>query len=69
MPRYYYGAVPSLAWILGHYFYGGTHFAWLAAEYYPYRLPNPKSSNPHLIYQDLYQPWRDCDDFDKTING
>ncbi len=63
----YYACVPALAWILGHYFFGGQHFTWIAEEYYPYRLPNPKSSNPHLIYQDLYQPWKDSDKFDKFI--
>jgi hypothetical protein len=63
----YYSCVPSLAWILGHYFYNGTHYTWIAEEYFPYRLPNPKSSNPHLIYQDLYQPWKDSDDFDKFV--
>jgi hypothetical protein len=67
MTDYYYGTSASLGWILSHYFYGGLHFTWLAVEYYPYRLPNPKSSNPHLIYQDLYQPWRDRDDFDKIV--
>jgi hypothetical protein len=65
---YYYGCVTSLAWILGHYFYGRKHFVWLAAEYYPYRLLNPKSSNPHLIYQDIYQPWKDSDVYDKFIS-
>jgi hypothetical protein len=63
----YYGTVASLAWILGHYFYKAEHYVWLAQEYYPYRLPNPKSSNPYLIYQDFYQPWKDKDDFDKFI--
>lgn len=67
MANNYYGTVASLAWILGHYFYKGEHYVWLAEEYYPYRLPNPKSSNPHLIYQDLYQPWKDKDDHDKFI--
>jgi hypothetical protein len=67
MSSNYYGTSAALGWILAHYFYGRRHFSWLAVEYYPYRLPNPKSSNPHLIYQDLYQPWRDRDDFDKTI--
>ncbi|MFL6214213.1 MAG: hypothetical protein ACJ74J_10030 [Blastocatellia bacterium] len=67
MANNYYGTIPSLAWILGHYFYGGKHHMWLSAEYYPYRLPNSKSSNPHLIYQDIYQPWKDRDDFDKYI--
>jgi hypothetical protein len=63
----YYGTVPALAWILNHYFYRQEHYTWLAEEYYPYRLPNPKSSNPHIIYQNLYQPWKDKDDFDKDI--
>jgi hypothetical protein len=67
MANNYYGTVASLAWILGHYFYNGEHYVWLAEEYYPYRLPNPKSSNPHLIYQDLYQPWKDKDDYDKFV--
>lgn len=67
MANNYYGTLASLAWILGHYFYNGEHYVWLAEEYYPYRLPNPKSSNPHLIYQDLYQPWKDKDDYDKFI--
>ncbi|MDQ6704983.1 MAG: hypothetical protein M3Z85_03340 [Acidobacteriota bacterium] len=58
----------ALAWMLGHYFHGAEHRAWVSREYYPYRLPNPKSSNPHLIYQDLYQPWRDRDDFDKYMS-
>lgn len=64
---YYYGCVPTLAWILGHYFYNKQHFVWLASEYFPYRLTNPKSSNPHLIYQDIYQPWKDSDQYDKCI--
>ena len=67
MAKNYYGTVASLAWIFGHYFYNQEHYVWLAEEYYPYRLPNPKSSNPHLIYQDLYQPWKDKDDYDKFI--
>lgn len=67
MVKHYYSCVPALAWILAHYFYNDEHFVWIAAEYYPYRLPNPKSSNPHLIYQDLYQSWKDRDEFDKTI--
>lgn len=53
---------------MGHYFYGCKHYIFLAGEYFPYRLKNPKSSNPHLTYQDIYQPWRDRDDYDKVIN-
>jgi len=68
MTNHYYGTTTALAWMLGHYFCGAEHRAWVAQEYYPYRLPNPKSSNPHLIYQDLYQPWRDRDDYDKYMS-
>lgn len=67
MSNYYYGTTTALAWMLGHYFYGAEHRTWVAREYFPYRLPNPKSSNPHLIYQDLYQPWKDRDNYDKYI--
>lgn len=67
MAHYYYSCVPALAWILGRYFYNGNHFVWLSEQYFPYRLPNPKSSNPHLIYQDLYQPWKDKDVHDKFV--
>jgi hypothetical protein len=66
MPRYYYGTPPVLAWILNHYFYGGVHHVWLAAEWYPL-LTNPKSSNPHLIYADLYHAWLARDDTDKFV--
>jgi len=64
----YYGTITALSWILGHYFYNKKHYAYIASEYYPYRLPNPKSSNPHLIYQDTYQPWKDRDEFDVYIS-
>lgn len=67
MARYYYGTVPALAWIINHYFYGGVHHVWLAAEWYPL-LTNPKSSNPHLIYADLYHAWLARDNTDKFVD-
>ncbi len=67
MARYYYSSQPFLAWCFNHYFYGGVHFAWVGAPFYPYRLPNPTSSNPFRIYQDLYEPWKDRDRFSRTI--
>jgi hypothetical protein len=67
MPNYYYGTKATLAWILGHYFFNAEHYTWLASEFFPYRLPNPKSSNPYQIYADLFQPWKDRDDYDKYI--
>jgi hypothetical protein len=69
MADYFYGTVASLAWVFGHYFYKREHYVWLAEEYFTYGLPNPKSSDPHLIYQDIYQPWKDRDDYDKFIGG
>jgi hypothetical protein len=66
MPRYYYGAVPALAWILNHYFYGGVHYGWLAAEFHPLRT-NPSSSNPYVIYGQLYAAWSWPDERDKFV--
>ncbi len=67
MSRYYYSTQPFLAWCYNHYFFNGVHFAWLGAPFYPYRLPNPTSSNPLRIYQDLYEPWKDRDRFSFKI--
>ena len=67
MTTYAYSTQPFLAWCLNHYFYAQTHYVWAAQPFYPYRLSNPKSSNPYLIYRDLYEPWRDRDPFDKFI--
>jgi hypothetical protein len=66
MPRYYYGTVPALAWILNHYFYGGVHYNWLAAEFYPLET-NPKSSSPYMVYGDLYWAWSRDDRYDKHL--
>jgi hypothetical protein len=66
MPRYYYGTVPALAWILNHYFYGGVHYSWLAAEFHPLRT-NPNSSNPYVIYGQLYAAWSWPDERDKFV--
>jgi hypothetical protein len=63
----YYSATSYLAWCINHYCYGGMHYTWAAAEFYPYRLPNPKSSNPLLSYQDLYHPWKDRDPYDRFL--
>lgn len=63
-----YGTVAALAWLISHYFFDGTHFVYLATEFYPYKLRNPRSSSPFMIYQDLYEPWRDQDDNSKVIN-
>lgn len=60
MPRYYYGTVPALAWIINHYFYARMHYAWLAAAFHPHR-ENPGSSNPYKIYGQLYEPWAERD--------
>jgi hypothetical protein len=68
MGKNYYATIASLAWAIGHYFYEHKHFSFLAGEFLPYRLRNPKSSNPYEIYEDLYKPWKDRDDYDKFIN-
>jgi hypothetical protein len=64
--RYYYGTVPVLAWIINHYFYGGLHYSWLADAFHPHR-DNPGSSNPYLIYGDLYVPWQERDRYSRFV--
>lgn len=66
MPRCYYGTVPVLAWVLNHYFYGGLHYNWLAAEFFPLET-NPKSSIPYLANGDLYWAWSRNDPHDKYL--
>jgi hypothetical protein len=66
MARYYYGTVPALAWILNHYFYGGVHYSWLAGEFHPLRT-NPNSSNPYVLYGELYAAWSLPDELDKVV--
>jgi hypothetical protein len=56
-----------LACCVSRHFYHGRHRLYLAPCFCTYKLPNPKSSNPFLIYQDLYYPWKDKDQFDKYI--
>lgn len=63
--NFLYSTQPFIAWIINHYYYQ-KHYVYLA-PFFPYRLNNPKSSNPYLIYSDLYMPWKDRDIFDKNI--
>lgn len=63
----YYSTQPFLAWCLNHYVYSGVHYVWASRYFFPYRSPNPKSSNPYQIFQDLYQPAYDRDEFDSFI--
>ncbi|MBV9658439.1 MAG: hypothetical protein JO295_10055 [Verrucomicrobia bacterium] len=69
MTNYYYGTKTAIDWILGHYFFDGQHHTWVAKEFFPYRLNNPSSSNPLEIYQNLYKPWKDKDEFDPFMEG
>lgn len=51
---YHYSTTSFLAWSINHYFFHGVHYVWAAGDFYPYRQSNPKSSNPLLIYTDMY---------------
>jgi hypothetical protein len=62
MAQHYYGTVPVLAWIINHYFYSRTHYAWLAAAFHPHG-ENPGSSNPYKLYGMLYEPWAERDGY------
>src|SRR5712664_1566946 len=64
---YFYSTQAFLAWCINRHCYRGLHRAYFGACFYTYRMPNPTSSNPFRIYQDLYEPWRDQDDFNKTV--
>lgn len=63
----YYSTTTLLAIAINRHVYRGKHFVYFADGFYPYGDGNPKSSNPLLIYMDLYQPWKDKDGFDKYI--
>lgn len=68
MSNHWYSVQPFLAWTINHYFYGGQHYAWVAAPFYPYQLKNPTSSRPLDIYRNYYEPWKDRDAFSDFIH-
>lgn len=63
----YYSTQSFLAYCLNHYFYNGMHYANCAFEFYPYKKSNPASSNPLVLYQGFFHPWRDLDPHDNFI--
>lgn len=66
MHSYYYGVHTVLAYIINHFFYDAVHYTYLAKEFHPYKRKNPRSSNPHLRYEELYELWRDDDEFNMS---
>jgi len=60
----WYSTQPFLAWCLNHFFFNRVHFAYIAAPFHPYRLPNPASSDPWRTYGAQYEPWADDDPYD-----
>ena len=64
----YYSTQPFVAWCLNHYVYSNVHYVWASQYFFPYKSANPKSSNPYQIFQDLYQPSYDRDEFDSFIS-
>jgi hypothetical protein len=70
-PKYktaYFSVQPLIAWLLNSYCYGDAHYVYAARYFHPYRLTNPKSSNPYRIFADFYEAAEDGDRFDKFIN-
>jgi len=67
MAATYYSTTTFLTLAINKHLYGGKHFTYVAEGFFPYGKGNPKSSNPLLIYMDLYQPWKDRDQYDKFI--
>lgn len=67
MAATYYSTTTFLTLSINKHVYHGKHFTYVAEGFFPYGKGNPKSSNPLLIYMDLYQPWQDRDQYDKFI--
>jgi hypothetical protein len=67
LATYYYSTQPFLAWCINHYFYQQTHWTYIGTPFYPYKLPNPRTSNPFRAYEDLYEPVHDRDEFSGHI--
>lgn len=67
MAPYYYSTQPFLAWCLNHYFYNRVHYLWVGKPFYPYKQSNPRSSNPMRLYEELYEPWRENDPYNKNL--
>lgn len=67
MSTYLYSAKTVLELAIGHHFYRKQHYVYATPLIFPFR-ENPKSSNPLLIYQDIYHPWKTQDEFDKYIS-
>lgn len=63
----WYSTQPLLAWVLNHHFYGKVHYVYASRHLLPYKAPNPKSSNPLEVFQDLYKPCFDRDAFDAFV--
>lgn len=66
-PPAFYSTQPFIAWCLNHYVYGCKHYTWCSRYFFPYRAANPKSSSPYQIFQDLYQPAYDRDQYDSFV--
>ncbi|QTF93847.1 hypothetical protein [Halomonas sp. BM-2019] len=67
MKKTYYSTTTFLILSINRHVYDGEHRVYVAEGFYPYGKKNPKSSNPLLIYMDLYQPWQDRDKHDKFV--
>ncbi|MFT4172457.1 MAG: hypothetical protein QM639_07850 [Rhodocyclaceae bacterium] len=63
----YYSTTTFLMLAINRHLYDGLHYTYVGEGFYPYGIGNPKSSNPLLIYMDLYQPWADKDPYDKFV--
>lgn len=68
MYEYFYSTKTLLELTLGSCFFKRRHYIYVTKVIYPVKT-NPKSSNPLLIFIDLYNPWKDSDEHDKYINS
>jgi hypothetical protein len=69
LATYYYSSQTFLAWVFNHYFYDRVHWAFIGHPFYPYREPNPVSSNPLKRYEQTYEAWFERDNFSNHMTG
>jgi len=67
MANRYYSTKTVLDWLISHYVMGRKHYTYAAIEFFPYRRPNPESSNPLHLYRNYYTAWKDKDGYSQMI--
>jgi hypothetical protein len=62
MNEHHYSATTCADWILHFHFFDRKHVLWFSPMFYTYRMPNPRTSNPLRVYEELFEMWFDRDE-------